>query len=228
MGRLKICLTVASFLLIGEVSKARADIIGVQFSGTVTQVPLLDPQDPFFGTIGANTAFTGSYTFDKFTPDALPADPNTGSYSVTGNPFGLALNIAGNTFSTSDFLNIGIANDFAGVDQYTVLAQFTSGEPFTIELFFQDNSGTKFGSDAQPPAPNLAGFTFNSLFVDALVNGNQVQINGVIDSMSSFPGIPLGPYGGGVTPVPEPFSIVLLASVWLAVCLGLRRRNQQT
>ena len=97
------------------------------FDGTVTST-FFDPFDPFGGTIGFGTSIWGEYTFESTTPDAIPADPSVGSYSNFGAPFGMMVSIGGNSFSASEFLNIGVANDIgAGVDQYTVLAQRLTG-----------------------------------------------------------------------------------------------------
>lgn len=179
--------------------------ITFDFTGTVTQVPVLDPSDPFGDTIAFGTAITGSYTFESTTPDAIPS-PDAGSYSMFGPPFGMQVDIGGNAFSATDFLNIGVANNFSGtVDQYTVLAQQTSDEPLDIELFFEDNTGLALSSDALPTTPPpLLLFQIRSFSLIGTVDGNQVEIGAQINTLTP-----------AVTQVPVPGTLLLL-SVGLA------------
>ena len=90
-----------------------ASTITFGFTGVVSQDPLLDPDDPFGGSIGFGTLFSGSYVFESTTPDG-DASPNGGSYTSAGGT--LSMTIGGNVFVASDLLNIGIANNFVGSD----------------------------------------------------------------------------------------------------------------
>ena len=73
-----LCVGVAVFVtLIG--ADAQASPITFDFSGTVNQVPVLDPSDPFGGTIGFGTAFVGSHTFESTASD-LDASATGASY----------------------------------------------------------------------------------------------------------------------------------------------------
>ena len=58
--------------------RAMASAVTFDFAGIITQIPVLDPDDPFGGTIcdGSNcssvSTFSGSYTFDSAASD-VPA-----------------------------------------------------------------------------------------------------------------------------------------------------------
>jgi hypothetical protein len=179
-----------------------------QFTGTVTQINT-DPADPFSGAIGFGTPLSGSYTFDDAAADGA-ADSKTGSYASAGLPFGLSLDIAGFPVGTSDLVNIGIADDFAGgLDQYTVFSSAANGA-FSLSIILQDFSGIVFSSDALPLIPpNLAGFLTRDFHLVAEVDGNAVQIDGTIDSLTT-------------TVVPEP-SALALAAGGLVVLMAVRR-----
>ena len=202
---------------------AHAGLITFGFTGTVSQDPLLDPDDPFGGSIAAGTPFTATYIFESTTPDG-DAAPNGGSY--TSSPGSLSLTIGGNLFVASDFLNIGVGNDFAGSDLYTVFAQNTSGaDPFDVSITLQDTDGTALGgAGLLTNAPAFAAFELASLFLDGQVSGNQVQIDGVLTSLTCLTGCVLG--GGTGARVPEPATLALLGAGLGAVALCRRRGSR--
>jgi len=196
---------VVAFLLVClEFSQAFATTIGFAFTGTVTQTNF-DPQDPFAGSIAFGTTFSGAYTFESTTPDGDPT-VNSGSYTTVSGS--LSVTIGGNPFTASDLLNIGVGNNFSGVDQYTVLAQNSSGtDTFDIELFLQDNQGTVFSTDLLPvDFPFFSSFevaTFSLL--NGNISGNFVEIEGLLDSLNCVRGcVPF--------PVPEPSILTLLGT----------------
>ena len=53
------------------------------FTGVVSQDPLLDPDDPFGGSIAFGTLFSGSYVFEATTPDG---DPSANGGSICNRP----------------------------------------------------------------------------------------------------------------------------------------------
>ena len=142
MKRLAVWLAAICSLLIA--TQARAVPIEFVFQGAINQT-VFDPFDPFGGAIDFGTPFSGKYFFNSMAPDAIPGDPQTGSYTSTGAPYGMTVNIGGITFTAGDFLNIGVATNLGGVDQYTVLAQ--RGTPgglsdfLTLSLFFRGTPG---------------------------------------------------------------------------------------
>ena len=148
-------------------------------------------------------------------PDLISA-PSSGSYLSTGPVFGMTVSVDGLTFSDSGSLNIGILNSF--VDQYTVTA---SSALLSLQLFFQDNSGTIFNSDGLPVAPPLlsafAEQDFHLDQTDAL--GSETQVDGRITSLT----------GSVVSTVPEPSSLALLftAAVAFALCRLIRSHPSQ-
>jgi len=190
---------------------AGASPITFSFAGAVSQLPNFDPNDPFSGTIAFGTSFLGSYTFDSAAADGDPA-LNSGSYSVTsGSPYGLTVTIGGNTFFASNFLNIGVANDFAGpVDIYTVLAQKTVGaDTFDIELLLEDFQASVFSNALLPlDAPPFTSFELATFSLMGFIGGNQVEILGQLNSLRCVAGCVTS---GGPT-VPEPNSGLLVFS----------------
>ncbi|HTR35601.1 MAG TPA: hypothetical protein VMH80_06850 [Bryobacteraceae bacterium] len=179
---------------------AHADIT-FDFAGVVTQVSI----DDLSTGIQPGAAIAGTFTFDSTAPDLIPA-PSSGSYLSTGPAFGMTVSIDGLTFSESGSLNIGILNSF--VDQYTVTA---SSAMLSLELFFQDNSGTIFNSDTSPLSPPLlsvfAERDFHLDQTDAL--GSETQVDGRITALTS----------STVSAVPEPSFLMLLFTTAVAIAL---------
>jgi hypothetical protein len=207
-----------AFFLVGfAATPAFAVPITFAFTGLVSQEPLLDPDDPFGGSIAVDTPFSGTFVFESTTADG-DASANGGSYTSTGGV--LSVTIGGQVFTASDLLNIGVGNDFAGSDFYTVFAQLSSGpDPFDVSLFLQDDDGTALNSALLPTdAPPFASFEVATLFLSGTVQGNQVQIQGDLASLTCIDGcIPL-------VPVPEPSTLTLLGASLACLCRRRRRR----
>jgi hypothetical protein len=188
-------------VLVGMVSTSRiagATPITFNFTGTVTQVPIDD-----IGTgISPLDAIVGSFTFDSGAVDAIAA-PTSGSYTSTGAAFAMTATIGALTFAESGALNVGILNSF--VDQYTVHA--SSSPSLVMDFIFQDSTATVFSSDGLPLSPPpLAKFLQRDFHLDEIdLAGDETQIDGVITSLTC-------PDCRAASPVPEPSSLVLLAT----------------
>jgi hypothetical protein len=203
----------AAFLVLLAATQAQAAPITFSFTGTINGVPLLDPGDPFAGTIGEGTLFSGEFTFDSTVSDGI-VDAQTANYTSIGAGFGLSVLIGGNLFTATDALHIGITNDLAGsLDQYLVTAY---GGDLTVMLILEDTTGTVFANDNLPlTAPPLSAFAVRSFFLDDPdVDSNQVQLQGAIDGLAC---VDCGP----TAVVPEPATLVLVGSGMAAL---LRRR----
>lgn len=183
---------ISSVLCIGV---AHAAPITFQFSGTVTDDP--------FGVSRFGAPISGSFTFDSAALDAI-AGAATGGYFSEGAPFGFAATVDGAEYIAAGPLFIGVVN--AGSDEYSVLA---SNGSTTLELLFEDDSGTAFASDALPTSVSLADFGFRQF----RLFGSDAEILGNVETLTS---------GAGAAPVPEPASVVLFGAGLLL--LPLRRR----
>jgi len=195
-------------------SLTRAAPVQFTFTGSVTDIPVnetslvVSPGDPI----------AGSYTFESTTPDGA-ASATEGSYtSPSGAPYGMSATIGANPFSTNDFLNIGIANFGPSGDFHTVLAcsPDVSCADLEMEIALHDLDSTAFTSDALPlTPPDLSLFEIRDFHLFALIGGSELQIEGTIDTLTCPACVP--------TPIPEPGTIVLLASGLLLVSLYTRR-----
>lgn len=197
----------APFFLLAMASPlAYSGPITFQFTGSVNSV-FSDPGDPFNGGIGFGTPFSGTYTFDV-TPNLI-GGTTSGSYQISGAPYGLTVNIGGFSFSNYGSLAINTLN--SSTDQYGVLAcEASCNSGLVIELAFQDSTGTAFAGNALPLTPPITtGFQINSFTLthDSYLSAYQLEINGNVTSLTA----------------PEPGTLLLVATCLAAA--GLRRRR---
>jgi hypothetical protein len=212
----------ALWLCAGFAASSAAAPITFDFTGSVTQT-MFDPDDPFAGGIAFGTTFAGSYTFESTTADGIAA-AHSGAYAPPGGaPYQFAVTIGGHTFSTPDFLSIGVGNDVGATDHYAVLACSGSAacQESTLELFLLDLDATAFTSDALlVPAPLLGAFEIATFTFRGLIGGNQVEILGQLESLTCSAGCdPVN------VPVPEPGTLLLLTPA-LAVLRYWRGRRR--
>ena len=176
-------------------SAAGAAPLTFDFSGSVTDDP--------FGTSHFGAPISGSFSFDSAALDLI-AGAATGGYLSEGADFGFAAMVDGVAYGAAGSLFVGVVD--AGSDQYTVTAE---GGATTLELLFDDASGTALASDALPTSLSLESFGFRRF----RLFGDGTEILGSVDTLSS---------GGVAAPVPEPETVVLLGAGLLL--LKLRRR----
>src|SRR5690349_1543768 len=185
-----------------------ASAITFSYTGSLTQVAALDPENPFPIEPDFGTPFSGTYTFNGVAADGIPADPATGSYLSSGAPYQLTFSVAGRSF-TYDGVAIGVTNGYSsigfGSDEY--LFGFTQGGAPTplISARITDPTGTMFGNDHLPLTPvplPPPGYTF-FMFSD-IVDGNQVELEGMLTSLTCTEGC--------ATAVPQPVTVTLLAA----------------
>jgi hypothetical protein len=190
----------AAFLSLIYTATAQAIPITFSFTGGVTNDP--------FGLSSLGAPISGNYTFESTAVDAIPA-ANTGSYTSIGPGFGFNATVDGNPFSVSGSLNVSVLNSL--IDQYLVTA--TDGT-LTLELFFQDNTGTALASDALPlTPPPLAAFAIREFRLFA----PDAEFTGSVDTLVCSAGC----NGTGGT-IPEPGTLWLLGAS-LAALLVWRR-----
>jgi hypothetical protein len=187
-------------------SVSQAGPITLQYSGSVTQVPI----DDLYGDIASGAPVQLTYTFESTATDQIPADSTSASYLSSGIPFVMTLSLPGHIFTADAFVQIGILN--ALVDQYTVFATTASGD-VTIEIFLQDNSGTVFANDSLPlAAPQLASFTLKDFHYHEIGTNGETQFDGQLADGTSVV-------------IPEPSTAVALLTGFGALLLtrSLRR-----
>jgi parallel beta-helix repeat protein len=216
-------LTAAVCLCVGGVASGVAEAAPVTFAftGAVTQT-MFDPNDPSGGEITFGTGFSGSYTFESTAADRI-SSPSSGSYaSPAGAPYGFAVNFGpGHDFVTSDALTVGVTNNVGGVDAYGALACFGgfSCPDVTLGLFLEDFDSSVFAGDALPlDTLMFEAFEVATFTLRGLIDGNQVEIIGNLDSLSCIDGCE------SPQPVPEPGTLLLLSPALAAI--GWRRRGR--
>jgi hypothetical protein len=205
----------ACLVILCGLSCAYAGPITFQFTGIVTQVPL----DDIYGDIAFGNSFEGSFTFESATPDLIPDDGSTGSYTMFGLPYGMTITVAGHNFSASDSLNIGVST-FALADIYTVLAM---SPDLTLELFLLDISATALTSDSLPLSPPaLANFGVADFHLHQRLDLSEVQVDGQLFSLTCVAGC------DGRSEVPEPGTAVMFcAGVVILIVLHRKLRYSQ-
>lgn len=192
-------------------SAAAAAPVTFAFSGTIDSVASFDAafiDDP------SGAMFTGQFTFDSAAPDGA-LDPDTGAYTGAA----ILLELTNQSFNYSP-VSIGVANDFAGLDQY--LVGYSDFSTTNLSLRLEDLDQAVFANDDLPISPpSLAAFESRFFFFQLFDPDFNllVDVNGTVESLTCTAGC-----GGEPPPVPEP------ATAWLlAVGLGalLRRRRER-
>lgn len=160
---------------------APAAEITFAFVGTVTQINF-DPSDPFGGAVQFGSPITGSFTFDSDSPDLIPGTQQ-GSFQMAGPPFGLSFTLAGDSFLIQDFLAINTFD--SGIAQYGVLS--FAGD-LVFSLLLGDSTGTALNGDKLPVSPpSLAMFDTAGFSLTGSLEGNQIEIEGTVNSLFSAP-----------------------------------------
>jgi hypothetical protein len=206
--RLQICLFVGASILTSSLA-ATASPITFAFTGTVTQVSLDDP-DIFGGSVGVDTPFSGSYTFESTASDGISAATD-GSYA---SPFTLSVDFSGDSLGPFSVTGFAVNTRNGSPDQYGVY-----GNDGTFEIqFLLESSSNPLSTDALPlTPPTLASFTQRLFtFRDATGLGLP-EILGTIDSLACT---------DGCAAVPEPGTLGLLALGIVGSAIERRRRTQ--
>ncbi len=200
--RMKATVLILGMVVILCAASSEAAPITFAFEGTVTSVGALDPANPFPTEPTFGTPFSGSYTFDSTAADGAPGDPTTGSYASAGGPYGISIALGGLTLSYGG-VAIGVTDGYSSYgpgDQYLV---GFSGGPTLLSLRFTDFSEAMFSNDALPLSPIAIAGLFTELNFSDIVDGNQVDLQGTLTSLTCSAGCPA---------VPEPSIIPLLGA----------------
>jgi hypothetical protein len=207
---------ILSLLLLLVPAQASADLITFRFTGTITILPL-NPV-PGIETAGIGDSVTGLIQFETDTPDSLP-EPEFGRYDSAVRRFQMSV---GNATLSLTGLTSGLAvEDAAGFPPFDLIS-FGAADPsntFQLLAQFLDENDVIRG-DAIPLDPDVymrfATRRFRILHVpdfDVSPRG----LAGTIDSVAI-----------AATPVPEPGTVILLATG--AATIGIRtvRRRKRT
>ena len=182
-----------------------ASAITFSYTGAITQVAALDPENPFPVALDFGSPFSGTYTFNGAAPDGA-ADAASGSYLSSGPPYQLTVAVGGRSF-TYGGVSIGVTNGFSSIgpgDEYQ-FGFFGAVTPF-ISARITDSTGTMFGNDHLPltpvplPDPVWTWFMFSDI-----VDDNQVEFEGRLTSLTCTAGC-------APTAVPEPLTMTLLGA----------------
>lgn len=212
-------LTLAA-IVVGWLGTVAAAPITFGFTGRVTSANFGPDDQPYPNPITIFSGFNGSYTFDSSTADLDPAS-SVGLYAMAGSPFGLTVDIGGNTFTTANRLLLLIEVDNASsLDAYLLGAGDLALFRLLVGLSLLDSMGGALSSDALPlTPPPLTAFATRALdFQNNIPDRAPVHITGRIDMLTCLAGCTRA---GGGFPLSEP-STLLLVSAPLGL-IGIRR-----
>lgn len=216
-------LIVAS-LLASAASAARADLVTVDFTGTVATLP--DPTGIFAGAAVGDT-FTGSLVYDSAASPVTPgANPAQYLYSAASTPpylapLGISVTLRGVTVSPRypGAMILTVSNDLATNPAFpdVFIAQAAAG-PLSgatnpqIDFAVADSTGTALGSTALPTSLDLSRFTDSQFRLFNNKAGSVFDIfTGTLD----------------LRPVPEPGSLALMAVGAAGLAVGAARRKSR-
>ena len=179
------------------------------FAGRVTSANFGPDDQPYPNPITIFSGFSGRYTFDSGAADLDPAS-SVGRYAVDGSPFGLTVEIGGNTFTTANRLVVEV-DDAPSADAYVVTAGILALFRLEVGLTLRDPTGAALPSDALPlTPPPLAAFATRTLdFRNDILDRGLVLITGRIDSLTCLAGCARA---DGAPSLPLPPTLLLLSA----------------
>lgn len=210
-----LCRTIAIGLIAGGLACAAwASPVTFQYQGTIVSVAALGPPSPFPDTVDFGSPYSGTYTFDSSAVNGIPG-VDLGAYD---SPLGtFALSLGGLSFS---FGGVAIVtSNVSGSKLYGVQhAENPTGLNFTgvlLQINLMALSDAALGSNALPlTPPDLANFdTTNAFFFTDTIDGNQVEVAGLLSTLSCI---------AGCNTVPEPSSGAIAGIALLALVASRR------
>lgn len=225
MKRLVFMLTVVLSCALSLTLAKQADAYTFDFSGNVTQ--LYDNFNELGGAINVGDTMVGSFSYDLGAPDTNFPSIIVGDYWHYSIPYGITVNINGNTFQT-DPSNVSFLAETVNDYPYCISCAITPSDHFVLRSYnninashiswqLDDFTGTAISDTNLPTSFNLSAWTQIFALSIENPNGSSAMIRGVVTSIQP-----------ATSSVPEPSTILLLGSGLAGFAgIGIMKRRKK-